>query len=452
MRFTVCRMLVGLLLVTAIPHGCAAAEANEEFRYTLNARQVIYQQGAPHIGRDGSRRMTYDADESMFVLALYHALDHLDKAQTTLTPLERIREAGFNCTHSNRGLTQHYLDRLHEHGLRFIKSEARPEEAERFADHPAMLAWEIFDEPDHDGEFAAYPERFRLFEQFRDGIRKHDPLRPIFVNNVAWITPPNLAWWTRWQMVGNVSCHDNYPVTDRNPDLQSWSGVYGIPESVSLAVATTDQRKPVWFIVQSFGKFPDAGGAHWLWPTPKQLRSMVYAAIVHGATGISCFSYDADVTRADGNYFGISPDPLDTYNADREGAIANEDHRQKIRDLWQTAAKINHQLHRLKPWLLSPTSDLYYKVHVRGQSHTKDPVRTLLKAYDDVFVMLVVNVDRAAIDLQIELPEALASKGLVRMFDDPGSASVQEQVLHDHLEPFAVRVYRFGDDGQPQGD
>ena len=59
-----------------------------------------------------------------------------------------------------------------------VKSEVRPAHADAFGSHAAILAWDVFDEPDSDGNFAAYPSRFELFDQFKTGIRQHDEVRP----------------------------------------------------------------------------------------------------------------------------------------------------------------------------------------------------------------------------------------------------------------------------------
>jgi hypothetical protein len=49
-----------------------------------------------------------------------------------------------------------------------------------------------------------------------------------------------------------------------------------------------------------------------LFPTPEQLRGCVYAGIIHGATGIVYFTWDAQASR-NGGVIGMAPDPRATY-------------------------------------------------------------------------------------------------------------------------------------------
>ena len=294
----------------------------------------------------------------------------------------------------------------------------------------------MFDEPDSDGDFAAYPSRFELFDQFQTGIRQHDPVRPVFVNTVAWIRADhqNRPWWIKWHQAGDLSCHDNYPVEQGSKLVSTLSGLHGIPETTSLGVEATGGEKPVWVILQAFGQ---AQGGRWRMPTARETRAMAYSALVHGATGLCWFQYD-NLTGRQGGLWGISPQPRQTFTDPPQGLTADESTRQQITALWNTVAGINTEVSELTPFLLSPTDAQDYQVFVGGASVTATPIRTLLKKYGDRHLLIIVNVDHAELDVRIDLPQAFHGAKARRMF-----AAVGPTVADGRLEiRFAPTMWR----------
>lgn len=416
----------------------------EEFRLLPEAPQKVHSQVVPHLNRKGERLMQYTPGESFFPIGLYHGLNYEDSNEpeqgTLETPFDKVAEAKFNYVHTNRALSQKYLDRLQQHGLQIIKSEARPSDAEAFGDHAAILGWDVFDEPDSDGKFAAYPSRFELFDQFKSGIRQHDPVRPVFVNTVAWIRADhqNRRWWIKWHQTGDLSCHDNYPVEQGSKVVSTLSGLHGIPETTSLGVEATDGTKPVWIILQSFGQ---AEGGRWRMPSARETRAMTYSALVHGATGLCWFEYDNLLARQAGNW-GITPRPRQSFTDPPEGLTAGESTRQQIGSLWNTVAGINTEISELTPFLLSPTALEDYRVFVGGASVTATPIRTLLKKYGDRHLLIIVNVDHVELDVRVDLPPALHEAKARRMFNEDGP-TVPNERLEIRFAPHDVAVYEF---------
>ena len=111
-------------------------------------------------------------------------------------------------------------------------------------------------------------------------------------------------WWDRWNSYGDVSSHDNYPFDYRATNLESINGDGGgLPQSVSAAVRINDEQKPVWLCAQTF----ESG--NWIMPSAREVRTQVYTALVHGATGIMYFAMDSVYTRA-GGVVGMGPREL----------------------------------------------------------------------------------------------------------------------------------------------
>ncbi len=451
------RLIVGLvasIIAFADPVAPAAmGPATDAFRRLYDAPQMMYKDGVPHLDRDGSVRVAYDPRRSFLPLGLYHGLNYLDSLEPDngrlLAPFGEFRKAGFTYVHTNKPLSKGYLDRLHRFGLRMVKSEARPEDAQRFAAHPAMLGWDVFDEPDSDGNFAQYPARFEAFGKFRDGIRAHDPVRPIFVNTVAWIHAGhgNRAWWVKWHQAGDLSCHDNYPIVHAQTPTETLTDPQwgqSIPETVALAVEAASGKKPVWAILQAYGQLP---GNRWRFPSPAELRCMAYAAVVHGATGLCWFSLDVDDVRRGATGWGISPDPLPTYNADGTGYVADEALLADIRNLWSAVAETNHEIEALQEFLFAPTPEVKYRVYVQGDSPSETPVRTLLKRSGARWLLIAVNLDNATIGLRVRFPTRMRITGARPVFGEREGLTSGHDWLEDELGPFEVRVYELASTG-----
>lgn len=113
----------------------------------------------------------------------------------------------------------------------------------------------------------------------------------------------------------------------------------------------------------------------------------------------------------------------------------------RIRELWDAAAGINHELRQLEPWLLSATPKVWYRVYVRGESYSETPVRTLLRQRDGRMVLIVVNVDDAALDLRVDLPVRMRARDALPVFGQREGFQAVRGRIHDRLAPWEAVVY-----------
>ena len=163
-------------------------------------------------------------------------------------------------------------------------------------------------------------------------------------------------------------------------------------------------------------------------------------ALVHGATGLCWFSFDVDSLRRHAGGWGIGPAPLASYNDAGEGYVADEAKLKTIRELWQTVADVNREIAELTPFLYAPTAAEAYRVMVRGAAVSETPVRTLLKRAGERWLLIVVNIDNAALDVRIEPPEAMQGMTVRRRFGADVVRRSAAGVLETHLAPFAMGV------------
>jgi len=408
-------------------------------RSTPNALQTMYREGVPHTDRMGRRRTQFHPAHSFLPIGLYHTLTGRHFGRTY--SLKAIADAGFNAVHPWEGQPlDSFMTAARHYGLQVIVHRPAKQQITQYANDPSILAWYLDEEPTGFYDNDETRHRLKSFQDKRRDIQRHDPNRPVFALDGPPL-PNREQDWDLWAQAGDVSVHFNYPIYAGS--TETLIGENGFSETIRRAVKLNIEKKPVWFVAQSF----QGRDVEWTMPTPNQLRAMVYGAFIHGATGIIFFGFDSFVMR-DGNVLGISPEPVSDYGPtpDFDGSetpplLAKTQDLKSSRAAWSAAQTLAGELKLLSPALLSPTSRQNINIRIKGISHTETPIRALLKEFQGHQYLFVVNLDSAPLKVFFKLrhqPEELRvqignNKALVK------SASG----WHDQLEGFAVRVYRF---------
>ena len=426
-------LMAGALVVPAM----GASPAEGAWARKLNAVQTVYQSGVPHTDRNGRRLERFDPERSFFPLGLYHAWH--GEMYGHKQSFADFARAGFNCCHLWEGQRAGQVaDAAAQAGIQLIPHYPTDDEVKALKGHPSTLAWYLDEEPTGCYWGAKMEEKFRAFERRRDAIKRLDPDHPVFILDCPWMTPPATSWWVRWNSAGDITSHDNYPMSQHHRSL---SFDLGIPESVSLAVASVKERQPMWFCAQAFEQC--SATFNFAMPTPRQLRCMLYTSLVHGATGILYFALDSWVPR-DGGCIGMAPDPLADYKGGgTKPTIATGDQVRMSRALWESAVALNRELAQLRPALLSPTARVPYEVYVDDgwKSVTPDPIRTLLKQ-DPAggYTLLVVNVDDAPQRLRVRFQDLRFRA--TEPFDHAAHFQRDRDALEFAATPYATHVFR----------
>lgn len=356
-----------------------------------NAVQTIYQSGVPHTDKSGNFRLTYDPALSFFPIGHYAAWVGTQYGQTW--SYTTFANAGFNCCMpwSNSADDVASSDAAQSAGIQLIHSDPTDTIVNALKNHPATLAWRVYEEPtaaywgqDMQGYYDAFLTR-------KAQIKAMGSNQPVYTLDCAWINEPATSWWSLWNSAGDVSCHDNYPIYGGTNTI---SFPNGVPETISLAVSVNNGNKPVWLVAQSFGVASAFDPNSWKLPTPAQERCMIYTSIIHGATGLIYFMLDTWISR-DSGIIGIAPRPLENYGH-YPGVSANSAERAAIRELFYAVVDINSQITGLKPVIFSPTSTVPYEVSLSNTLPyvTETPIRTMLKIHPaGGMVLLLANVD-----------------------------------------------------------
>ncbi len=202
-----------------------------------------------------------------------------------------------------------------------------PDVARPFMYHPAVLAWYLCDEPDHE-RWSVPPDEMRLASKL---LRELDPGHLTCSVVMPW-ADSNLY---RYADSVDILMTDIYPIGDERPaNLESISRATGV-----MRRAVKDER-PVWVVLQATEK-----------GTPQEHVAATYLAVVAGADGIFYWEYE-------------------------DGA--------KNPDVWHKVCALAHELSDLTAPLTSDASP--YQATVAS-----DAIRTVTKRAPDGDYLIAVN-------------------------------------------------------------
>jgi hypothetical protein len=234
-----------------------------------------------------------------------------------------------------RGPTEEQLEALDRAGIRLICGQS--ERSLRFKDRPTIVGWMHGDEPDNAqslGRGKGYgppipPER--IVEGYRK-IRQADPERPVMLNlgqGVAWD-----GWYGRGVRTNHpedypqylkgcdIASFDIYPASHEKEEIAG--NLWYVPQGVDRLRRWTEGRKDVWCCIETT-RIDNVDRK----PTPQQVRSEVWMALIHGARGIIYFAHQFKPTFIEA------------------GLLADE-------EMARGVAAVNRQIHELAPVLNSP--------------------------------------------------------------------------------------------------
>ena len=369
-------------LIVAVAASADEIENARDAQRNLNAIQSVYRNGVPHTDKTGRPMMKYDPQKSFFQIGSW-GVPLPGKVYGYEYDWKVLKTAGYNTAWTWGGVPKPSLAAGSKYGLQIVvMGEISDPDLAAVKDSPNLLGNVWCDEPIGALGTPKMDTMFADFTAYRSKVQRTAPHLPVFVNDAPWIMAPATSWWLKWDQAGDVSCQDNYPVMDHTARASSiGADPNGIPQSISLAAASSQEKKPVWLIVGAFRTARRVRASVSLpLSQPGTVRACVYAGVIHGATGIVYFTWDTYVPR-DGEVRGMSPNPQVSYapNPRQAGAThpspATPTQMVKARALWDMAAQINKELTELTPAILSPTvgPEIAYSVKVEGKSPTAAP-------------------------------------------------------------------------------
>jgi hypothetical protein len=215
---------------------------------------------------------------------------------------ERYRAIGIN-TYVGlwRGPTEAQLDLLDKAGIRLICGQNPRSMA--FKDRPTIAGWMHGDEPDNAqalprGQGRGYgpPIPPSQIVASYERIRRADPDRPVILNlgqGVAWD-----GWYGRGVRTNHpedypeyvkgcdIASFDIYPASHDRKEIAG--NLWYVPHGVDRLRRWCGDRKEVWCCIETTRiSNPEPGRK----PTPEQIQSEVWMALIHGAKGLIYFAH-----------------------------------------------------------------------------------------------------------------------------------------------------------------
>lgn len=202
------------------------------------------------------------------------------------------------------------------------------------------------------------------------------------------------------------------------------------------ATARQNRNRPFWAMLPAYAK------SHERLLNPQEARVLAWGAIIAGASGLVWQGEDNYAARNAGA-LGITAQPRLDYGI-RTGTITplvvTPEAAAMARRLWDAVAQMNRRFARLAPALLQPDAGTAYSVAVQSRSRDAAPMlRTLLKAHDGGYLLIVVNLAPQAEAYRI----ALSFRKIARVDDDASVEQDAERGLFvDRIESYGVQLYR----------
>jgi len=248
-----------------------------------------------------------------------------------------------------------------------------------FKDHPAILAWKLVDEPVYRGV-----SKDKYFaKKLYDIAVALDPYHPCLIN---WQKEHLIKQYNLYG--GNpldIIVQDGYPIPRNRPTH--------ILEEVDLTVSCCENRKPVWFAIQTKG----IGRL----PTPDELTCMVYLFLTHRGNGMTYWP-------------GVWPES---------------------RLLKHRMGEIGLEMKKLAPFIM--TKDRTDKVTVNT-----DAIHTLVRGESDCTILIAVNPSDESHDVVLDTGDVRGAPfRRARVLFEDRTAALANGVIHDSFRPLERHVY-----------
>lgn len=376
-----------------------------------------------------------------FPLILYSVNSTLPYSDRVTAEFPAIAEAGFTVVHSyqfedNVGAPANspeavrgYLDAARGAGLKVLLSVVPQEpigkrqrtvirkRVSAFKDHRALFGWHLYDEPDNP-ESGIPPKSLKLAYQT---IKRVDRRHPVSIASCC-------APVTRRYPYANgfdVYMPDIYPIP---PEM--W-----LPQEIRLESLATWWDAAIKVLapkgkilvphiqIYSMANDPlvwpkdirDQRTIYGRYPTRDEIRFMAYAAIVHGARGLSFCCYRFDYAGEYG-----PPEKEDV------GPEANPDQWSRIRD-------VTRELRAVSPILDAPNA----RQAVRVESE-RGKIELLLKKYRKRLYLFALNARAEPTSATFRLPRSIAQ---VKVLDESRSIAPSDVSFQDSFGDYQVHIY-----------
>ena len=387
---------------------------------------------------DVPTRVSVRADETLLVngqpffpIGVYNA--HAEIQDRSGAGLARLRTMGFNTVLLDCSLDLGTLDRIAGAGMLVVYRPpgqlhgafvALKEIVSRVARHPALLAWEMDDEPILNN---------LPFADVRTGcdlVRRIDRFHPIFCNQ--WLPAANRIREVRhWAALADVYGFGVYPIPIERWRQRQPGGV-SLPHSMAMVGAqvalwrTLAPGKPVIPALQAFAwnalEDGDAG-----FPAAAESRFMAYHSVISGAKGLHHYGVPSATVPC--LSCGVPPTVHTDLNRTHEDYLRTRDANERF---WARYHEVIEELAAMSEIFTAPDG---HGVVVQAPAH----LHWRVKAVSGSLVLMAVNASETATQLSVRLP--IQSGRPLQVWGESRTIEVDsEGRFQEPVEPFGVLI------------
>ena len=328
-----------------------------------------------------------------------------------------LRDAGFNLAHTYRNAYDpEYLAAAEKYGIRlFVQADGATTNMVDIGRHrPCVLAWYLGD----DTSMTQTPAQLR---SRRDSVTAVDPTRITCQADVTGQKGTLNVPYCSYVDGTDVIMPEIYPVSGVAGDSSDRTCVArtigSMQAFLSAAAKAKDGTKACWPILQYF-----QGWSSWLhFPTREQLFATTFAAIIHGAQGVTWYTY--------GGFYNKRRDYHD------EGITSRPERFRNMADLCTWLRELTPALVARKG--VQPTVGV--TGDVRTDSDGRPAVSALLKCAGGEAFLLTVNAAPEKTRARFALK---GLTGRIEVMRENRMLQGQDG-FEDDFGPFAVHVYRW---------
>lgn len=318
------------------------------------------------------------------------------------------------------GPTEAQLDALQEAEMPVIcnQNDFALQNLDQYAD--TIYGWMHGDEPDNaqwNSETETYDPCIdpSVIVSDYDEWKANDPTRPVYLNFGQGVA--NVDWVGRGTCTGHTEMYpdyiegadiisfDIYPVTSERENVQG--NLWYVAEGIENLRLWSDDEKPVWCWIETTHINSETK------PTPSEVKSEVWMALIHGASGIGYFCHE---WYPDFNDHALLSD---TQMAEAVGAI-------------------NAEITELAPVLNS--SDLDDNLLVETSDDV--PVAVMAKSRQGLYYLFAVNMRDEATTATFDI-SSVSTAGQVEVLYEDRHINTAGGIFQDQFSGYAVHRYRF---------
>lgn len=305
-----------------------------------------------------------------------------------------------------------FLDKAAELGLWVVaghtETEAKLERVKKFKDHPAIIAWTLFDDANTLSTFKHLTKMNKLVKEIVPHRLTYIPLgtqsRDVLMPHAEFFECSDFVGW------------EMYPVA--NPKAADPSLKATETQMALVAELASNANRPYWILPQSF-TWP--GGRV---PTPAEYRNLCYVGLINGAKGVMPWSI-----------YHMVDSPAVRAKKKAEGKPAWEEwYLPDSKDLWIECGAMATELKTLAPYLLDGKR--------KKLTDSGDITASMWIGESDGLVVIANLSENQSKPVSIVLPKGLAGKAQTVFRDRPNGLKLVDGTLTGDIGKAEVHVYR----------